>query len=192
LAVVAGIYLAGRPELFRKSEDSLPGPVVLVMAPYLLGAWLNSRWHKRGEARAQEIADGVWLGRIPRRAERDALGIVSIVDLTAELAIDTRAIVYRNVPMLDLLAPTADQIDAAVRAIEELEPKRPTLVCCALGYSRSAAAAAAWLVATRKAGSVDEAVVAIRARRPSIVSDARFRDVLAQWAEMRERHELKI
>jgi protein-tyrosine phosphatase len=185
LAVVAGVYFAGRLELFRKSEGNMPVSAVLVMAPYLLGAWLNSRWYTRSQAPAQKIADGIWLGRIPRRAERDALGIVSIVDLTAELPMDTRDVVYRGVPMLDLLTPSVDQIDAAVRAIAELESQRPTLVCCALGYSRSAAAVTKWLLAERKAESVDAAVEVIRARRPSIVLPVRFRHVLAQWAAMR-------
>jgi hypothetical protein len=187
LAVVAGIYFAGRPEFFRKSDGQMPAAVVLVLAPYLLVAWLSSRWQTRRQATAQKIADGVWLGRIPRRAERDALGIVSVVDLTAEFPIDTRDVVYHGVPMLDLLAPNVEQIDAAVRAIGELESRRPTLVCCALGYSRSAAGLAAWLVAARKAESIDGAIELIRARRPSIVLRTRFRSVLAEWAAMRRR-----
>ncbi len=163
----------------------MPMAALLVLAPYLIGAWLNSRWFTRAQAPAQEIADGVWLGRIPRRAERDALGMLSIVDLSAELPIDTRQIVYRGIPILDLLAPAVHQIDAAVRAIDELESRRPTLVCCALGYSRSAAALAAWLVASGKADSVDAAVEVIRRRRPSIVLPVHFRHVLTQWAAVR-------
>jgi protein-tyrosine phosphatase len=185
LLIVAVIYFAGRPELFRKSEGDMPVPALLVLAPYLAGVWLNSRWHTRGQAPAQEIAGGVWLGRIPRRTEREALGIVSIVDVTAELPMNRSGIVYRGVPMLDLLAPTTDQIDEAARAIAELEHQRPTLVCCALGYSRSAAAVAAWLIAARKAESAGAAIELIRARRPSIVLPERFRLELAQWAGMR-------
>jgi protein-tyrosine phosphatase len=84
-----------------------------------------------------------------------------------------------------LLPPTTDQIDAAVAAIIDLEHQRPTLVCCALGYARSAAAVAAWLLATQKAATVDGAIEMIRSRRPSIVLSPRFRLVLAQWAAMR-------
>lgn len=182
LAVVAGIYFAGRPDLFRKSAGKMPMAAILVLAPYLLGAWLNSRWHTRRQPAAQKIADGVWLGRIPRRAERDRLGIASIVDMTAELPMDTGDVVYRSVPILDLLTPTVDQIEAAAQAIAELESRRPTLVCCALGYSRSAAAVAGWLLAVRKAKSIDAAIELIRARRPSIVLPPRFDRVLAQWA----------
>lgn len=185
LAVVAGIYFAGRPDLFRKSGGKMPVTAILVLAPYLLGAWLNSRWYTRGQPAAQKIADGVWLGRIPRRAERDRFGIVSIVDMTAELPMDTRDVVYRSVPILDLLTPTVDQIEAAAKAIAELESQRPTLVCCALGYSRSAAAVAAWLLVVRKAESIDAAIEVIRTRRPSIVLRPRFVRVLGQWADTR-------
>jgi protein-tyrosine phosphatase len=185
LAVVAGIYFAGRLELFRKSQGHMSGAAILVLAPYLLGAWVNSRWHTRGQPSAQKIVEGVWLGRIPRRAERDRLGIVSIVDVTAELPIDTREVVYCGVPMLDLLAPTVDQIEAVVHAIAELGSQRPMLVCCALGYSRSAAAVAAWLFAAGEAESIDAAIEVIHARRPSIVLPLRFLQVLAQWADTR-------
>ena len=169
LAVVAGIYWSGRGELFGKVDGALPPAVIVVLGPYLAGAWLSSRWFTRREPRAVEIADGVWLGRMPRRAERAGLGIRSLVDVTAEMPCASGGIEYRGIPMLDLLTPTAAQLDAAVRAIRELEAARPTLVCCALGYSRSAAAVAAWLVAEGKEPGADAAIERIRARRPAIV-----------------------
>ena len=170
LAVAAGIYLAGRPEWFGKSETGAMTPAALgAIAPYVLAAWLSSRWFTRGEAPAQEIAGGVWLGRIPRRAERQAMGFRSVVDLTAELPFDSAGIAYRSILLLDMLRPTAGQLESAVAAIQCFAGARPTLVNCALGYSRSAAAVAAWLVATGRARSSGEAVAFIRARRPSIV-----------------------
>ncbi len=185
LSVVAVIYFAGRPELFQKSNGDMPPAMKVILAPYLIGAWLNSRWCTRGRGTAQKVAGDVWLGRIPRRAEREALGIVSIVDLTAELPLDSYGIVYRGIPMLDLVTPPVAQIDAAVRAIAELERQRPTLVCCALGYSRSAAAVSGWLLAAGKAESVDAAIEVVRARRPSIVLPERYRVALEQWAGTR-------
>jgi protein-tyrosine phosphatase len=183
LMIVAGIYWAGRPELFGKSEHGAMTPATIsVLAPYFAGAWFNSRWQTRNQAPAQEIANGVWLGRIPRRAEREALGVVSVVDLTAELPFASNGITYRWIPMLDLLTPALDQLEAAVKAIQVLEPARPTLVCCALGYSRSAAAVAAWLIATGKASSTGRAVEFIRARRPSIVLPPPYRALLERWA----------
>jgi protein-tyrosine phosphatase len=77
----------------------------------------------------------------------------SVVALTAELPIRSD----KYVPMLDLIAPTHEQIDAAVQAIDEMAGQRPTLVCCALGYSRSAIAVAAWLIAAGHAVSAEDA-----------------------------------
>jgi protein-tyrosine phosphatase len=185
LAIVTLIYWAGRPELFRKSEGAMAPAMIALLAPYLAAAWLNSRWHTRHQPVAREIAGGVWLGRIPRRAEREALGIQSIVDTAAELPVDTHSVAHRGIPMLDLLAPTAAQLDAAAAAIADFEHTRPTLVCCALGYSRSAAAIAAWLVATGHAASIDQAVEIIRARCPSIVLTAQHRRRLEEWARTR-------
>ena len=74
-----------------------------------------------------------------------------------------------NVPMLDLVRPTEQQLKEAVAVIETCRTERPTLVCCALGYSRSAAAVAAWLVSTGRASSMEEAVGMILQRRPRVV-----------------------
>jgi protein-tyrosine phosphatase len=181
-------YWAGKPELFRKTDGVIPPAMVALLAPYLIAAWLNSRWRTRHQPVAQEIARGVWLGRIPRRAERDALGIESVVDVTAELPPDTTGITWRGVPMLDLLTPTPAQLDAAVKAIDELSLQRPTMVFCALGYSRSAASVAAWLVASGEAASVDEAIGIVQAKRPSIVLTRRYREGLAEWASRRSKN----
>jgi len=43
------------------------------------------------------------------------------------------------------------------------------LVCCALGYSRSACAVAAWLLATHRVASVDAAVLRVREARAEVV-----------------------
>ncbi len=46
------------------------------------------------------------------------------------------------------------------------------LVCCALGYSRSAAAIAVWLVDTGRSADMAAAIERIRRLRPAIVLDA--------------------
>jgi protein-tyrosine phosphatase len=71
--------------------------------------------------------------------------------------------------MLDMVAPTRTQLDEAVAAVEDFAALRPTLVCCALGYSRSAAVVTAWLLSTGRARSFEEAVARIREKRPRVV-----------------------
>jgi len=155
--MVAIAYAADRPGILRQ-------PLIrLVVAPYTAGAWINSRWWTRAQEPAQEIADGVWLGRAPFKATKFA----SVVNLAAELQVPGR-----QIPMLDLVTPTEQQLLEAASAIEEFGSQRPTLVCCALGYSRSASAVAAWLVATGRAESTAEAVARIRVARPHVVLES--------------------
>lgn len=183
--IVASIYFTGRPALFRKQDGSIPPSIQFLLAPYLAAAWLNSRWWTRGEPAACEIASGVWIGRLPTSRERAALGIASMVDMTAELPAAAGSNKYKNIPVLDLTVPTAAQFDRTVASIEDFEADRPTLVCCALGYARSAAAVAAWLVATRRAASVDAAIAMIEERRRvALTPDHRSR--LNQWAREKQ------
>jgi protein-tyrosine phosphatase len=87
--------------------------------------------------------------------------------------------------MLDLVIPASNDLDAAVKAIDALKPKRPTLVCCALGYSRSAMVIAAWLIANQVAPSVDSAIRLLRKRRHRIVLHEAHRGRLEEWARSR-------
>jgi protein-tyrosine phosphatase len=144
-----------------------------LLAPYLIGAWINSRLWTNGDPRPVAICDGVWLGRAPwPRAARD---FAEIVDLCAELRAGSRA-----VPMLDLVTPTPEKLARAAAEIELARAEGRVLACCALGYSRSAAAVAAWLLTTGRAASVDEAVAEIRRARPRIVLDIGARAAIAQ------------
>ena len=84
------------------------------------------------------------------------------------------------VPVLDLTVPPAAVLRRAVRAIE-IQHQRggAVLVCCALGMSRSAAAAAAWLLASRRAQHLDEALLMVRAARPQVVLRPSWMNVIA-------------
>src|SRR5512137_563169 len=105
----------------------------------------------------------------------------SIVDLTAEMPVRGDA----HVAMLDMTPPTPGQIDAAVRAINRLVDRRPTLVCCALGYSRTAVASAAWLMAAGHASSAGEAIAQVRRARPQVVLRPHHVSSLEEWAKQR-------
>lgn len=183
--IVAGIYWTGRPTLFRKRNGPMQSMMLWLLAPYVAAAWLNSRWWTRKDPAACEIASDVWIGRLPSRTESRALGIQSIVDLAAELPLRAGNAKYQHVPVLDLTVPAIAQIDAAVESIDRFATDRPTLMCCALGYSRSATAAAAWLVATGRVCSVDSAITLIQQRRPNVVFSEAHRARLDTWARQR-------
>lgn len=169
----AAAYWTGDPAWLGKNGGAMP-PWTW---PSAAVAWCNSRMWTHGEAPRNHLADGVWIGRLPGTRERD--GIASIVDMTAELPLKAAA----HIPVLDLTVPCMDQLGAAVEAIERA--RRPTLVCCALGYSRSATAAAAWLLTTGRAASAKDAVEQVRRARPRAVIGEAAIARLQQWAEQR-------
>ena len=168
LALVALNYLLFGASGFQKQANGRLSPAATaLLAPYLLGAWINSRlWTLRQPAPSQ-VVEGIDLGRLPATGDLD--GFTALVDLCAELPLLHTPQHYCSLPSLDLVAPEALTCQRAAEAIERLRQKGPLLVCCALGYSRSATAVAAWLLHSGRCQSVESAVALIRQARPQIV-----------------------
>jgi protein-tyrosine phosphatase len=171
LVMVALNYLLFGADGFQKQADGRLSPAATVLlAPYLLGAWINSRlWTFRQPAPSQ-VVDGIYLGRLP--APQDLEGFTALVDLCAELPLQRIPTAYCSLPSLDLVAPDALTCQRAAEAIERLRHHGPLLVCCALGYSRSSTAVAAWLLHSGRCQSVESAVQLIRQARPEVVLGA--------------------
>ena len=97
-----------------------------------------------------EVAPGVYVGGV--RNEREArklitMGVTSVLDLTAEHS-ESRAFLtleYLNVPVLDLTRPSGEQLNRATSFIAEHTIRGRVYVHCALGISRSVAAAEAYI-----------------------------------------------
>jgi protein-tyrosine phosphatase/membrane-associated phospholipid phosphatase len=174
LACVAVIYWHGAARAFQKRADGrLPLAAYWVLAPYLIGAWINSRAWTRGQPPASLLAAGVWVGRWPSAAQARRLGVTALVDLCAELPRYARVAHYRCVPVLDLTVPRPAQLREAVRALSDFQRAGyPVLVCCALGYSRSALVAAAWLARHEGLRDAQQAVARLRACRPQVTLGA--------------------
>lgn len=179
LLLVAAIYLRCLPGGFGKAGGRIEWPLQVALWPYLAAAFFNSRLWTRGAPAAVPVADGIWLGRAPAAADLAKGGFRSRVDLAAELPAKSAGLPAAEVPMLDLLAPEPEQLAAAARAIEDLRDARPTLVHCALGYSRSAAAVAAWLLASGREADVEQAIARVAAVNPRIVLGPAHRAALA-------------
>jgi len=94
-----------------------------------------------------------------------------VLDLSAEFseAKPFRKINYRNVPVLDLTAPTQAQLAEMSEFISNYCRNGVVYVHCKIGYSRSAAAVAAYLIMSGKANATEEAFAIIRRVRPCIV-----------------------
>jgi protein-tyrosine phosphatase len=188
LALVAVNYAFIGEAGFQKQPDGkLSLGAIWLLAPYLAGAWINSRLWTRDRKEAGVVVPGVLLGRLPTQAEREAGGVKAIVDVTAELPCDARGVHYASVPMLDLVVPSRQQLERAAQAIESATKSAPVLVCCALGFSRSATAVAAWLLSSGRAPDVAGAVAMIRCSRPAIVLGAPHLHALEEFAVQPER-----
>jgi hypothetical protein len=175
LSMVAAAYWTGDSAWLGRRNR----PLALLMLPYTAAVWINSRIWTRGKPARNHLLEAVWIGRAPSPLDRN--GMNSVVVLAPELPIRADA----HVAMLDLSPPTEDQLEAAARAIMSLAGRRPTLVCCALGYSRSAIASAAWLIAAGHATNTEDALALVRRARPQVVIGPKFKLRLEQWAERR-------
>jgi hypothetical protein len=158
LAIVALGYFGAGPQIFQKRVD---GRATLtsrwLLAPYRLGALINIRLWTRRMPASVVIADGVHLGRFPRRHEADRFA--TGIDMTGELQRPggTRAR-WCSFPTLDLAALDKIQTLAAANLIETARHQGPVLVCCALGFQRSACVIVHWLLISRRCEDPAEAV----------------------------------
>lgn len=165
LAIVAFSYFGAGEKVFQKQPD---GRVTLasrwLLWPYRIGARINAWAWTRKIAPAVEIADGVCLGRFPLGEEIHRYA--AVVDVAAELERPAIAPHWVAFPMLDLVTPSQSDIEAAAYAVEAARQHTAggrLLVCCALGFQRSARVVARWLVATGRAPDDAAAIVQIRA-----------------------------
>ena len=184
LGLLALIHLGPGGAGLQKTSGRHSAAVRMLLAPYLLGARINQRlWSHRRPDR-DLICDEVWLGALPAGLEPIVGRQPALLDLTAELAAPHTAphtaAPYRNHAWLDLVPPSPAALAEAAHSIETLRAHSPVLVCCALGYSRSASAVAAWLVSSGRAESVDAAIAILQGARPHIVLGAAHRDALAR------------
>lgn len=190
LACVAWIYWRGAATAFQKdSQGRFPVPMLLLFAPTIAGALANSRVWTWRRPEPVCICERVSIGRTPTAGDLRRQGFTGLLDLTAEMprwvSLDA-TFAYATIPQLDLLAPSAAQLDQAVAALERLHAEgRNVLVCCALGYGRSALCAAAWIARQHDFTSARDAFAAVRERQPRAVCTDESIGVLQGWIDRR-------
>ncbi|MES9944687.1 MAG: phosphatase PAP2/dual specificity phosphatase family protein [Candidatus Thiodiazotropha sp.] len=181
LALVAANYAWFGADGFQKHEGKQSLAVRWLFAPYRLGAWINSRLWTRRQPAPSQIVDGIWLGRLPTSTELTQQGFDAIVDVTAEFDTPVAGIDHFSVPMLDLAMPSCAVLDQATDAITLANKAADrVLVCCALGYSRSALTVAAWLLRSGRCSDIITAIECIQTARPQIVISTAQRKLLEQ------------
>jgi protein-tyrosine phosphatase len=174
LLIVTAAYFGIGPVIFHKENGRLHWSARLVLGPCLLGQHASLLYYRRQCRAWDQLTPQVWIGRTLNRDEAAAavqLGVTAILDLAAEFseAEPFRNLTYRNVPILDLTAPSVDQLREMASFVEAESKHGIVFVHCKIGYSRTAAAAAAYLLQTGRTTDVAEAVELLRRVRPTIV-----------------------
>ena len=174
MIIVALAYFGLGPGIFRKTNGTIPWSARFALGPCLAGQYLSLVHYERKCRRWDEVTPRIWIGRLLREREAaDAVkaGVTAVLDLSAEFSEvePFRSVCYRNIPILDLTAPTIAQLDEMAGFIAEQSGNGIVYVHCKIGYSRSAAAVAAALISTGQVHGVAEALARLRQVRPSIV-----------------------
>jgi membrane-associated phospholipid phosphatase len=162
LAIVATGYFGAGPRIFQKRADGRASFASRwLLAPYRLGALINVWLWTRQMPASVVIADGVYLGRFPRRHEADRFA--AVIDVTGELLRPRgTATCWYSFPILDLTAIDKAQTWTAASRVEAVRLQGAVLVCCALGFQRSASVVAAWLLISRRCEDSAEALRLIK------------------------------
>jgi len=192
LGIVAAAFFGLGSGIFRKTAGCIPPATRFVLAPVLIGHYLSLLYYRRRCSALDEVAEGLLIGRILREDEATLAvekGVTAVLDLTAEFS-ETRPLLktrYRNIPILDLTAPSQQQLHEAVAFIAEEAAKGIVYVHCKIGYSRSAAVACAYLLARGQAVTAEEAVAWLRSVRPSIIIRPEALNALRAFAKKASR-----
>jgi protein-tyrosine phosphatase len=174
LAIASAAYFGVGPGVFRKRDGRLAWATRWTLGPVLFGQEISRRHYRRQCDAWDELTPQVWIGGVLNRDEATALlkrGVTAVLDLTAEFSESAtlRSLTYRNIPILDLTAPNIDQLTEMASFIERESANGIVYVHCKIGYSRTAGAAAAYLLRRHLATSTPEALDLVRRARPSIV-----------------------
>jgi len=183
----AAFGYSGHGSIYRKLDGRLTPATKLLFAPLLAGQWLSWWYYRRQSARWSQLTPQVWLGPVLRDAEANAAiaaGVTAVLDTTVEFSRPEPfwKVRYLNLPVLDLTAPSQDQLAEAAAFIARESATGIVIIHCKAGYSRTAGVAAAWLLASGRAQSADDAFAQLAAVRPRIVIRPEIHVALALFA----------
>lgn len=171
----------------KQADGTMSATRLILLFPYIGLAWCVWAVGRvlTTEGASHEIAPGLWIGRRPECRELPA-NVGLIVDLTCELwepARVRRACDYVCVPTLDGSFPSAHEVGTIVDKFRKFHGV--ALIHCAQGHGRSAALAAAVLVARGGVPDIDEALRQIKAIRPGVRVAPEQRQAVMRLAETR-------
>ncbi|MFL5241201.1 MAG: dual specificity protein phosphatase family protein [Gemmataceae bacterium] len=145
------------------------------MAPPHGFSWIEKP-HLAAMARPSDIDDLLWLRN---------QGIQLLVSLTEDRLrrdwVNESGLLVFHVPMIDMEAPTLDQLDRAVSAINRaIEQQMGVAVHCGAGLGRTGVVLAAYLV--KKGLSPQNAISRVRRLRPGSIETDEQAEVIEEYA----------
>ena len=167
LSVVAFAYLTGNAAVFQKQADGrLSAAATVLLLPYLAGVRLNMAYWLRGKAKTARVRDDVWIGSVSAISD----GLPAVLDVCAEYPRPRYRGAYRTLPLLDMVAPSENDLMQAALLLEALRRQHgKVLTCCALGYGRSAAVVLTWLLVYGGCRDLAQATAELKQARPQMV-----------------------
>ena len=167
LSVVAFAYLTGNAAVFQKQADGrLSAAATVLLLPYLAGVRLNMAYWLRGKAKTARVRDGVWIGSVSGISD----DLSAVLDVCAEYPRPRYRGAYRVLPLLDMVAPSENDLVQAASLLEALRRQHgKVLTCCALGYGRSAAVVLTWLLVYGGCRDLAQATAELKQARPQTV-----------------------
>jgi protein-tyrosine phosphatase len=173
-SIMTAAYFWVGPAVFRKRDGRLPWTTWWALGLVLFGHEISRLYYRRRGRPWDRLTPRVWIGGVLSRSEAISCvreGVTAVLDLTAEFSEPSpfRAVTYKNIPILDLTAPTTSQLQEMVSFIKRECSTGIVYVHCKIGYSRTAAVAAAYLLFTGASESAAEAIDQVRRDRPCVV-----------------------
>ena len=167
LSVVAFAYLTGNAAVFQKQADGrLSAATTILLLPYLAGVRLNMAYWLNGKAKTARVRDDVLIGSVSAISD----GLPAVLDVCAEYPRPHYRGVYRTLSLLDMVAPSENDLVQAASLLEALRRQHgKVLTCCVLGYGRSAAVVLTWLLVYGGCRDLAQATAELKQARPQMM-----------------------
>ena len=167
LSVVAFAYLTGNAAVFQKQADGkLSAAATVLLLPYLAGVRLNMAYWLSGKAKTARVRDDVLIGSVSGISDDHP----AVLDVCAEYPCPRYHGAYSTLPLLDMVAPSENDLMQAASLLETLRRQHgKVLTCCALGYGRSAAVVLTWLLVYGSCRDLAQATAELKQARPQMV-----------------------
>ena len=167
LSIVAFAYLTDNAAVFQKQADGrLSAAATILLLPYLAGVRLNMAYWLRGKAKTARVRDDVLIGSVSEISD----DLPAVLDVCAEYPRPHYRGAYRVLPLLDMVAPSENDLVQAASLLEALRRQHgKVLTCCALGYGRSASVVLTWLLVYGGCRDLAQATAELKQVRPQMV-----------------------